>query len=113
MNRCVLPRHAAAVIQAIRELRRRRAIHLTPKWLAAFLTLILFLPAHAASSWRFWTKADGLTESVVFGLTAGNSGRVFIKSGDVPTITTLDGYRITQIPNLHAYGRLLSSPENE
>lgn len=70
-------------------------------------------PAEGASSWRIWTKADGLMESVVFGLTADSAGHILVKSGDVPSISILDGYQVTQLPSPHTYGRFLNSPEKE
>jgi hypothetical protein len=48
-----------------------------------FLALTALLPARAASPWRIWTKADGLDESVAFGLTSDATGRIFIKGGEV------------------------------
>jgi hypothetical protein len=84
-----------------------------PEWLTPFLFVALALPAPAASSWRFWTKADGLSESVVFGLTPDAAGRILVKSGDVPDINVLDGYQISAIPSLHAFGRLIGSSDNE
>jgi diguanylate cyclase (GGDEF)-like protein len=83
------------------------------KWLFFCLIFAFGLPLYAATPWRFWTKADGLAESVVFGLTADNSGRVVIKPGDVPSISAFDGYQIIDIRSPHVYGRFLSSPENE
>jgi diguanylate cyclase (GGDEF)-like protein len=83
------------------------------RWLAIGL-LLGFLPtAEAASYWRFWTRADGLMESVVFGLTADSAGRILVKSGDVPSVSVLDGYQITQLTSPHTYGRFLSSPDRE
>jgi diguanylate cyclase (GGDEF)-like protein len=76
------------------------------------LALSVLLPARAASPWRFWTKADGLSESVAFGLTADAAGRIVIKGGDVP-VNVLDGYQVTHIPSPHAYGRMLPSPRQE
>ncbi|HEY3826672.1 MAG TPA: EAL domain-containing protein [Bryobacteraceae bacterium] len=76
------------------------------------MALTVLLPAHAASPWRFWGKADGLSESVVFGLTADNTGRIVIKGGEVP-LGVLDGYQITNIPISRAYGRLLPSSRQE
>jgi len=78
-----------------------------------FLALIAIPPAYAASPWRFWTKADGLSESVVFGLTADDAGRILVKGGDVPNINVLDGYQVTDIPGPHVYGRMLASPQKE
>ncbi len=87
----------------------RRVLH--------FLLLVSLLPvsptpAHAASPWRFWTKADGLKETAVFGLTADRTGRVLVKSGDTPA-DILDGYQSTDLPGPHVYGRLLVSPEDK
>src|SRR5260370_915260 len=85
--------------------------------LAVLLTLILtivhFPPAHAASQWREWTKADGLAESWIFGLTLDSEGRVVAKHGDVATESVMDGYQITVIPSRRGYGRFLASPEGE
>lgn len=82
-------------------------------WIAICLFFALLPTAEAASYWRFWTKADGLMESVVFGLTADSEGRILVKSGDVPSVSVLDGYQITQLPSPHAYGRFLSSADRE
>jgi diguanylate cyclase (GGDEF)-like protein len=79
----------------------------------ALLALTMLLPAHAASPWRFWTKADGLGESVAFGLTSDDTGRIVVKGGDVPSINVLDGYQITDIPSPHVYGRMLASSRQE
>ncbi len=83
------------------------------KFRVLFLALTALLPARAASPWRIWTKADGLNESVAFGLTSDATGRIFIKGGDVPNVNVLDGYQVTGIPNPHAYGRLLASSGRE
>ncbi len=82
------------------------------RWLQFLLALTAVLPARAASPWRFWTKADGLSESVSFGLTADAAGRIVVKGGDVP-VNVLDGYQITQIPSPRAYGRMLASSNQE
>jgi hypothetical protein len=73
----------------------------------------VFLPARAASPWRFWTKADGLSESVAFGLTADDTGRIVIKGGNVPSVNILDGYQISDVPSPHVYGRMLASSRQE
>ena len=82
-------------------------------WLTSILFLQSVLPASAASSWRFWTRADGLSESVIFGLTRAGQGRLQIKFGDVPDSGTFDGYQVTAIASPHALGRLLASPDKE
>jgi diguanylate cyclase (GGDEF)-like protein len=77
--------------------------------LAILLTSVQTIPAYAASPWRFWTKADGLRESVVFGLTSKSNGHILVKLGAVPSIAELDGYQITEIPSPHVQGRFLES----
>ena len=58
-----------------------------------------WLRASAASDWRFWNKADGFAESVVFGLTSDGAGRILVKFGAVPDIAVLDGYQVSQVPS--------------
>jgi hypothetical protein len=92
----------------------RRASHSSgSRTILLCLALIAVPQAYAASPWRFWTKADGLSESVVFGLTADDAGRILVKGGDVPGINVMDGYQITDIPGPHVYGRMLASPQKE
>ncbi|HEX4279104.1 MAG TPA: EAL domain-containing protein [Bryobacteraceae bacterium] len=76
-------------------------------------TILTLLPARAASPWRFWTKSDGLKESVAFGLTSDSDGRIIVKAGDVSVLSILDGYQISEIPSPHAYGRVLPSPDHK
>ncbi len=75
------------------------------------LSLSSVATANAASDWRFWNKADGLAESVVFGLTSDGAGRILVKFGAVPNIAVLDGYQVNRVPTPYVYGRLLSSPD--
>ena len=70
-----------------------------------------FVSPAAASDWRFWNTADGLAESVVFGLASDGAGHILVKFGDVPGIAVLDGYQVSQIPSPYVYGRLFSSPD--
>lgn len=88
----------------------RRALRSVPVLVFTILTL---LPARAASPWRFWTKSDGLKESVAFGLTSDSDGRIIVKAGDVSVLSILDGYQISEIPSPHAYGRVLPSPDHK
>ena len=83
------------------------------KWLVVFLTIVALSPLGVASSWRFWTKADGLAESWTSGLSRDTNGRVVVKHGDVNSATVLDGYQITKIPSRSAFGRLLVSGKGE
>lgn len=82
-------------------------------WLRFILALAVALPAPAASSWRLWTKADGLPESVIFGLTSAGPGHLVVKLGEVPNIDMFDGYQMSAIPSPHVFGRFLGSPDNE
>src|SRR6266567_2833718 len=84
-----------------------------PRWKTICMALLFVQGVHAASSWRFWSKADGLAESWVFGLSAGIDGRVVAKHGDVPSDTELDGYQVTGVPSRHGYGRLRSARGSE
>ncbi len=83
------------------------------KWLVVFLAVATLSPLRAASSWRFWTKEDGLAESWTFGLSRDGTGRVVVKHGDVATESVLDGYQVTKIPAWHAFGRFLGSGNDE
>ena len=83
------------------------------KWLVAFLAIVTLSPLRAASSWRFWTKEDGLAESWTFDLSRDGNGRVVVKHGDVATESVLDGYRVTTIPARHAFGHFLGSGKGE
>jgi diguanylate cyclase (GGDEF)-like protein len=70
-------------------------------------------PARAASPWRFWTKADGLKQTNVFGVTADGAGHVLIKSSDA-SVASFDGYQIVPRMTTPGYDRLLvSSNDNE
>jgi hypothetical protein len=77
------------------------------------LVLTAWYPqAQAASPWRFWTKSDGLRQTVVFGLTVNSSGQVLIKSSDA-AVDLLDGYIASDLVSTPAYGRLLISPDDK
>ena len=92
-----------------KRLRRR----LPAPFLALALALTFGVPAHSGSLWRVWSKADGLTESWIFGLSLDSQGRVLAKHGDVALESVLDGYQIGGIPAQHAFGRFLAPGEKE
>lgn len=79
----------------------------------ALAGLIALFPsaARAASPWRFWNSADGITESYVTSLTPDLSGRLVIKHGNVLTLTVLDGYGAAPIADSHALGRVIPNPD--
>jgi signal transduction histidine kinase/ligand-binding sensor domain-containing protein/ActR/RegA family two-component response regulator len=68
--------------------------------LAAALIALLTEPAFPQSKldWRFWTAADGLPESFVRKLSKGPDGRIWIRNGVVGSMSILDGYSVTRIP---------------
>jgi signal transduction histidine kinase/CheY-like chemotaxis protein len=96
-----------------KQLTLRRHLCASCKWLVVFLAIVSWSPLYGASSWRFWTKEDGLAESWTFGLSRDSSGRVVVKHGDVATESVLDGYRVTRIPARPAFGRFLGSGNGE
>lgn len=90
----------------------RLNLRLFERW-SVLILLVWAPPVFGASSWRFWTRADGLSESVIFGLTSGGPGRLVVKLGDVPDIDSLDGYQISTVPGPHVLGRLLEASGDE
>ena len=73
--------------------------------LAAALVLLLTQPnAHSQSrlDWRFWTGSDGLPESFIRNLSMGPDGRIWIRNGLVDSMSILDGYGVTVIPEPRA-----------
>jgi signal transduction histidine kinase/CheY-like chemotaxis protein len=78
-------------------LRVRRARYV----LAATLVLLLSEPNAFSQSrldWRFWNAADGLPESFVRKLSSGPDGRIWIRNGVMDSMSILDGYGVTVIP---------------
>ncbi len=73
--------------------------------LAAALVLLLTEPNAFSQSrldWRFWTASDGLPESFVRKLSKGPDGRIWIRNGVVSSMSILDGYSVTLIPEPRA-----------
>jgi signal transduction histidine kinase/ligand-binding sensor domain-containing protein/ActR/RegA family two-component response regulator len=72
----------------------------SPCVLVAVLALLLALPAFSQSrlDWRFWTASDGLPESFVHKIASGPDGRIWIRNGAVGSMSVLDGYGVTRIP---------------
>src|SRR4051794_40068936 len=61
-------------------------------WLAALLLgLCMAGVGAAASPWRFWSSAEGLTESYSTVLARDREGRILVRHGNVATMTELDG----------------------
>ncbi len=73
---------------------------------------LLLAPAEAASPWRFWTKADGLKQSVVSGVTADKTGKILVKFPDF-SVEAFDGYQIAPVSKKSGYGRLFLSPNGD
>jgi signal transduction histidine kinase/CheY-like chemotaxis protein len=55
--------------------------------------------AQTPAVWRFWGTADGLYESFTRGVSQSPEGTLWIRHGQVPYMSVLDGYSISQIPN--------------
>src|SRR5580704_17860735 len=73
--------------------------------LAAALVLLLTEPNAFSQSrldWRFWTASDGLPESFVRKLSKGPDGSIWIRSVVVGSMSILDGYGVTLIPEPRA-----------
>ncbi len=54
--------------------------------------------AQSQSDWRFWTAKDGLKESYSRKMSLGADGRLWVRHGAVSSISVLDGYKVTAIP---------------
>jgi hypothetical protein len=50
------------------------------------------------AAWRFWTAEDGLAESYTRKIAIGVDGRVRLRHGAVSSMSVLDGYRISLVP---------------
>jgi len=61
------------------------------------LVLLEGLRAQNPPSWRFWDVTDGLKESYTRSLTVDTSGQVWVKHGDVDTMSVLDGYGLAKV----------------
>ena len=87
------------------------------------IALLLAAPggvfAQSTFGWRFWKAADGLPESFTTAITAGAAGQVWARHGEVPFMSSLDGYRILTLPNYQAQkqictlSRVYESPSHE
>src|SRR5258708_3134242 len=75
-----------------------------PYVLAALILLLTEPNAFSQSrlDWRFWTASDGLPESFVRKLSKGPDGRIWIGKGVVGSMSILDGYGVTLIPEPRA-----------
>jgi signal transduction histidine kinase/CheY-like chemotaxis protein len=64
---------------------------------AALLLSIASLAGQDREGWRFWTIADGLSESFTPEVAIGPDGRVWVRHGRTGSLTVLDGYRTASI----------------
>jgi signal transduction histidine kinase/CheY-like chemotaxis protein len=67
---------------------------------ALFLLALLPLGAQGKEDrmWRYWTEADGLVETFTGSLTVMPNGQVWARHGSVPSMSVLDGYGVTRLP---------------
>jgi hypothetical protein len=68
----------------------------------AALFLLAHLPLDAQGKedgmWRHWTDTDGLVETFTGSLTVMPNGQVWARHGSVASMSVLDGYGVTRIP---------------
>src|SRR5689334_21330145 len=60
------------------------------------------LPAESPK-WRFWNRADGLPEPFTSSISPDAKGNIWIKHGDVPSMTVFDGYSVRTVPDPRAW----------
>ncbi len=79
------------------------------------LALVLLASAGACSGaagayeqehdgWRFWSAAEGLTESYSTVVSALPHGRIAVRHGDVGSFDVLNGFHVSSIPDRHWLG---------
>jgi len=75
----------------------------------AVVSLAVLLPRTAAAGderlWRYWTVADGLPETFTGALTAMPNGQLWARHGAVSSMSVLDGYGVTLIPENRRFAR--------
>ncbi len=90
--------------------------------LSALLLLAVALRAQGPPpSWRFWDVADGLQESYCRRLAVDPSDNVWIRHGEVRSMSVLDGYsshkvpepRLGDTPHWGSMARVFATPEGE
>lgn len=78
----------------------------TVAWTLAQIATLVCLCSPAFSQvrtdWRFWTASDGLAESYSRSISIGAGGRVWVRHGAVSSLSILDGYTVTQVPEPRA-----------
>ena len=75
-------------------------LHAARRWLLLGCAASLLSPLAAQGpAWRFWARADGLTEPWTLNFTPDANGALWIKHGNVETMTIFDGYRISREPD--------------
>jgi signal transduction histidine kinase len=62
-------------------------------WLSCVL-----VEAQKASNWRMYKAADGLRESLTTAVTPSPRGNLWIRHGEMDTLSVLDGYTIRHLP---------------
>ncbi len=65
--------------------------------------------AQAGRTWRFWRASDGLPDTYSAAITASPDGSVWIRHGDVPLMTRLDGYAPSTILNFRSPDKVCAS----
>ncbi len=69
------------------------------RWTALSILCCATATAQVQPGWRFWDKSDGFEESYARAISLDNRGRLWIRHGAVQTMSMLDGYSVTQLPD--------------
>ena len=74
--------------------------------MSALAVLSVSAAAQAPPAWRFWSTAEGMTESYTANVAIDSSGAALAKHGDVERISRLTGYGVETVPDPTGLGRL-------
>src|ERR1700722_18376148 len=59
-----------------------------------------------ASNLRVWNTGDGMSESFISQVSRMPSGRILVRHGDVSSINVLDGFRLSDVPDVKSQGKI-------
>ncbi len=71
--------------------------------LLATCLLPLTVVAQKDTGWRFWDATDGMAESYTLALGKGPDGTLWVRHGDIRSMSVLDGYSVRTIPEPRAH----------
>jgi len=75
------------------------------------IPLAIAQPSFAASqsesvNWRVWNTEDGMVEGYISQVSRTSSGRILVRHGDVATMNVLDGFHLTNQPDVQSLGKI-------